>query len=363
MFRRHGLHRSGGIRLRRPLRPARHRAGHRPDHGDPDVHDQPGDAYRVDDQVGILAPGERRRGAGQGPDQLSGRQRDRRWQGRCPEEACSRRSSGRLSGFFPEHDAPVTPIHRGRYLPHRARRSRRRVPRHAHPALSDRIGRDAVLPVRRAGPARPGAGCDLRFRDRPALGRGQTASAFVGGFGLKRGAMATSLSPDDDNVICVGASVPDMVVAINHLFDIGGGQVVACDGPSPTSWLCPWRGSWPTSPWLRWPPRSASWTRRSGPWCEPAAAALLHAPVPVNHRDTGILADRPGLRGVHHAVLRQPRAVLDLRRLDRTSSGVGRRTDLMVAILPDVCLLIHPMTTPVASDRLHSFESSDGDCS
>jgi adenine deaminase len=61
-------------------------------------------------------------------------------------------------------------------------------------------------------------------------GKGRTASAFISGFGLKNGAFATSLSPDDDNIICIGTSVPDMVIAINHVFKIGGGQAVVDRG-------------------------------------------------------------------------------------------------------------------------------------
>jgi adenine deaminase len=94
-----------------------------------------------------------------------------------------------------------------------------------------RIRREAVLPVR-GGHVLPDPEQDVLYvsvTDRHS-GAMKTASAFIGGFGLKRGAMATSLSPDDDNVICVGASVPDMVAAINRLFEIGGGQVVACGG-------------------------------------------------------------------------------------------------------------------------------------
>jgi adenine deaminase len=56
-------------------------------------------------------------------------------------------------------------------------------------------------------------------------GKGKTGAALISGFGLKQGAIATSLSPDDDNIICIGASVDDMVFAINHLVAIGGGQV------------------------------------------------------------------------------------------------------------------------------------------
>jgi len=94
-----------------------------------------------------------------------------------------------------------------------------------------RSRRNATLPVR-AGRIQPAPDQDVLYisvTDRHS-GKGQMASAFVGGFGLKRGAFATSLSPDDDNVICVGASVPDMVVAIRHLFQVGGGQVVADEG-------------------------------------------------------------------------------------------------------------------------------------
>lgn len=71
--------------------------------------------------------------------------------------------------------------------------------------------------------------CYISVTDRYS-GEGKTASAFIGGFTLKDGAFATSLSPDDDNVICIGANVEDMVIAINRLFSLGGGQIVVCDG-------------------------------------------------------------------------------------------------------------------------------------
>jgi len=61
-------------------------------------------------------------------------------------------------------------------------------------------------------------------------GKGITGKGFISGFGLKRGAIATTTSPDDDNIICVGASVEDMAVAINYLVEIGGGQVAVLDG-------------------------------------------------------------------------------------------------------------------------------------
>ncbi len=61
-------------------------------------------------------------------------------------------------------------------------------------------------------------------------GKGLTGKAFISGFGLKQGAIATSTSPDDNNIITIGASVEDMAVAINHLVRIDGGQVAVKDG-------------------------------------------------------------------------------------------------------------------------------------
>ncbi|TXH36457.1 MAG: adenine deaminase [Rhodospirillaceae bacterium] len=61
-----------------------------------------------------------------------------------------------------------------------------------------------------------------RTRNRP--------TAFVSGFGLKSGALATSTAPDDNNIVCVGANAEDMAVAINHLIANNGGQVVVDKG-------------------------------------------------------------------------------------------------------------------------------------
>ncbi len=86
--------------------------------------------------------------------------------------------------------------------------------------------RDATIAVR-GGTLLPDSAQDVLYisvTDRHS-GRGKTGSAFISGFGLKEGAIATSLSPDDDNIICIGASVDDMVFAINYLVEIGGGQV------------------------------------------------------------------------------------------------------------------------------------------
>ncbi|RVI86101.1 adenine deaminase, partial [Sinorhizobium meliloti] len=54
--------------------------------------------------------------------------------------------------------------------------------------------------------------------------------AFVSGFNLKSGAIASSTAPDDNNIICIGADPQDMAIAINHLVANNGGQVVVDKG-------------------------------------------------------------------------------------------------------------------------------------
>ncbi len=61
-----------------------------------------------------------------------------------------------------------------------------------------------------------------RTRNRP--------TAFVSGFGLRSGALATSTAPDDNNIVCVGHNPDDMAVAINHIIAENGGQAVADNG-------------------------------------------------------------------------------------------------------------------------------------
>jgi adenine deaminase len=50
--------------------------------------------------------------------------------------------------------------------------------------------------------------------------------AFLSGFGLKSGAMASTAAPDDNNIVCIGVTPEDMACAVNHLIAKGGGQVV-----------------------------------------------------------------------------------------------------------------------------------------
>jgi adenine deaminase len=56
------------------------------------------------------------------------------------------------------------------------------------------------------------------------------AVAFVKGFGMKRGAIASSVGHDCHNICVVGADEADMAVAVNRLIEIEGGFAVAAGG-------------------------------------------------------------------------------------------------------------------------------------
>lgn len=56
------------------------------------------------------------------------------------------------------------------------------------------------------------------------------AVGFCSGWKLTAGAMASSCAPDDNNVVCIGTNSEDMALAINHLVENGGGQVIVKDG-------------------------------------------------------------------------------------------------------------------------------------
>jgi adenine deaminase len=56
------------------------------------------------------------------------------------------------------------------------------------------------------------------------------ATAFVKGFGMKRGAIASSVGHDSHNLCVVGTNEADMAVAVNRLREIEGGFAVAESG-------------------------------------------------------------------------------------------------------------------------------------
>jgi adenine deaminase len=58
-------------------------------------------------------------------------------------------------------------------------------------------------------------------------GTGNLGLGLVQGFGLRRGALASSVAHDSHNLVVVGASEADMLAAATHLVQLGGGLAVA----------------------------------------------------------------------------------------------------------------------------------------
>lgn len=59
---------------------------------------------------------------------------------------------------------------------------------------------------------------------------GNVGLGFVKGFGLRRGAIASSVAHDSHNVVVVGTMDGDMAVALQTIVDMGGGLVAVEDG-------------------------------------------------------------------------------------------------------------------------------------
>ena len=83
-------------------------------------------------------------------------------------------------------------------------------------------------PAHRAGEALPDAERDLAkiaVVERH-LGTGRVGLGFVRGFGLRRGALASSVAHDAHNVVVVGMNDASMAAAVRRLANRGGGIVV-----------------------------------------------------------------------------------------------------------------------------------------
>lgn len=70
----------------------------------------------------------------------------------------------------------------------------------------------------------------LTMADRFGKGGGRIGNGFVRGFGLKRGAIASTVNAVCENLVAVGANTSDMAFAMNKLAEIGGGKIVVADG-------------------------------------------------------------------------------------------------------------------------------------
>jgi adenine deaminase len=62
------------------------------------------------------------------------------------------------------------------------------------------------------------------------LGTGRIGLGFVRGFGLQRGAFASTFSHDAHNIVAIGVADSDLVLAVGRLAETGGGIVVVADG-------------------------------------------------------------------------------------------------------------------------------------
>jgi adenine deaminase len=61
------------------------------------------------------------------------------------------------------------------------------------------------------------------------LGTGRVGHGFVRGFGLRRGALASTVAHDAHNIVVVGVDDGDMARAVQRLAEMGGGMVVIAD--------------------------------------------------------------------------------------------------------------------------------------
>lgn len=56
------------------------------------------------------------------------------------------------------------------------------------------------------------------------------SKGFISGWSFKKGAIATTAAPDDNNVVVAGVNYEDMALAVNTLIEKQGGQVIVVDG-------------------------------------------------------------------------------------------------------------------------------------
>ena len=61
-------------------------------------------------------------------------------------------------------------------------------------------------------------------------GTGNAATALIRGYGMKHGAVATSIAHDSHNIIVIGDNNSDMSLAVEKLISIGGGITMFRDG-------------------------------------------------------------------------------------------------------------------------------------
>jgi adenine deaminase len=92
--------------------------------------------------------------------------------------------------------------------------------------------RDAAAVTERGGFVESDTSADIlkiavieRYR-----GSGRMGLGLIKGFGLKRGAIASSVAHDSHNIVVVGAEDPDMRAAVSRIVEMGGGLCAASGG-------------------------------------------------------------------------------------------------------------------------------------
>ena len=61
-------------------------------------------------------------------------------------------------------------------------------------------------------------------------GTGHAGAGFINGIGLKKGALAATVSHDSHNIIVIGADEDDMALCVNEIIKMQGGMAAAADG-------------------------------------------------------------------------------------------------------------------------------------
>lgn len=108
-----------------------------------------------------------------------------------------------------------------------------------HVRIIDIIPGQVVTKAGEAYVARDEEGCWMHYGENDILklavverhnGLGNVAVALIRGYGMKHGAVATSIAHDSHNIIVIGDNDEDMATAVENLISLGGGITMVKDG-------------------------------------------------------------------------------------------------------------------------------------
>jgi adenine deaminase len=128
------------------------------------------------------------------------------------------------------------------------------------------------------------------------LGTGRVGLGFVKGFGLRSGALATTVAHDAHNIVVTGVDDHDMARAVRRLAETGGGVVVVDNGGVRSELRLPVAGLLSTDPLQKVVEASRS--------CVEAARALgCHLPSPFQSLSFLALSVIPSLKITDHGLV------------------------------------------------------------